>query len=346
MEFLGNKVAMLPVLREVFAAHVEPGSRIADVFCGTSSVSSDLRARGYAVDANDLLPLCATWARATLQNPERPGFAGLVAEVPAWAEDPYGRVIEHLASLEPVTGWVTRRYTPCSAQFEGVERRYLTVENGRRIDSIRAQIEQWRPLLTDAEHALLIATLIAAVVKVSNVAGTYGCYLKEWKPRALRQLALNSVQIRPGDGDKAGHRVWCSDAEHVVSETEAQLIYADPPYTKRQYAAYYHLLNTLVGKEDPNLSGSTGLPCWQEWASEWCYARRAPYALDRLIAKSSAPTFVLSYSSDGHIAHATIMDILSRYGTVSVRTVERRRYRSSRLAHRAPTVLERVYVVC
>jgi adenine-specific DNA-methyltransferase len=180
-------------------------------------------------------------------------------------------------------------------------------------------------------------------VRVGNVAGTYGCYLKDWKPRALRPLALEPVRPGPGRGD--GHRVTCQDAERAVAETDAELVYADPPYTKRQYAAYYHLLNTLVGDDDPPLTGATGLPRWQRWASDWCHARRAPAALDRLVAKSAAPVLVLSYSSDGHIPHATILDVLTTYGRVEQVELERRRYKSSRLAHKAPTVVERVYVV-
>lgn len=343
MEFLGNKTSMLPEIIEVVSAHAPSGSLVADVFSGTASVSAALRGAGYAIHSNDLLPLCEVWARARLLRRPHAPFAGLVPFLGDLGPDPYAHVLEHLASLEPVDGWFTRNYTPASAMSEGVERRYLTVENGRRVDAVRHALRSWRPVLSATEYAVLLASLVSAVVAVSNVAGTYGCFLKRWKPRALQPLKLSPVPLPLGRDD--GHRITCTDAERAVSETSAELVYADPPYTKRQYAAYYHLLNTLVGDDDPVLRGSTGLPRWQQWGSDWCYSRRAPDALDRLVGKSSVPVLVLSYSSDGHIPHDKVLDILRSYGVVKVFEFERRRYRSSRRAHSAATVLERLYVM-
>ena len=137
----------------------------------------------------------------------------------------------------------------------------------------------------------------------------------------------------------AGGQPW------VAMEWSADVIYADPPYTKRQYAAYYHLLNSIASDVEPPTTGSTGLPDWHPLASDWCYKRRAPHALERLVAKSSAPVVALSYSSDGHIPDSDIRDILGAHGEVEVYDRERRRYRSSTLEHRSDTVLERLYVM-
>ena len=40
-------------------------------------------------------------------------------------------------------------------------------------------------------------------------------------------------------------------------------VYLDPPYTKRQYAAYYHVLETLAYGDEPEVSGVTGLRPWE-----------------------------------------------------------------------------------
>ena len=343
MEFLGNKTSLLPAIREMVSQHASAGSTVADVFSGTATVSSALREDGYSVHANDLLPLCAMWASARLLVDPDPRFAGLEQLVGPLGGDPYATVRHQLSNLIPVEGWVASNYTPLSSRTQGVERRYLTVENGKAIDAARLQIQAWRNALTDSEHALLLASLVEGIVSVSNVAGTYGCYLKEWKGRALQRFSM--VDIRPGTGTSVGHIVTCVDAEQAVSETQASLIYADPPYTKRQYAAYYHLLNSVVGDGDPIIKGSTGLPRWQEWSSEWCYSRRAPDALDRLVGKSSAPVFMLSYSSDGHISHDTILTTLTAYGRVEIREMERKRFKSSMRTHSATSVIERLYVM-
>ena len=203
-------------------------------------------------------------------------------------------------------------------------------------------MRSWRPLLTDAEHALLTTCLLESVSEVSNIAGTYGCYLKKWKPTALRHLALRPYRDVASSGS---HLVCRRDAETVAAETSADVIYADPPYTKRQYAAYYHLLNSIATDEEPALTGSTGLPDWRPLASDWCYKLRAPQTLERFVAKSSSPVLALSYSSDGHITDETIRDILATHGKVDVYEFERRRYRSSTLPHKGATVAERLYVM-
>lgn len=343
MEFLGNKTSLLPTITDAIARLAPPGALVADAFTGTASVAAELRRVGYRVHANDHLPLCVEWARARLLTQREPEFRGLASELRGVPRaDRLPAVIGLLATASPHDGFMTEHYTPASLDRDGVERRYLSVENGRAADGIRRTIKEWRPRLTEPEHALLLAALVSAVTAVSNVAGTYGCFLKQWKPRALMPLRLLPPRLGHGPHD-IGHRVSMGDAEVAAAATDAEVLYADPPYTKRQYAAYYHLLNTLVIGEEPLLTGSTGLPRWQEWQSDWCYSRRAPEALDRLISKSSSPSVLLSYNADGQIPHESVMDILSSHGEVEVLELDRRRYKSSQRPHRGSHVTERLY---
>ena len=275
--------------------------------------------------------------RAALFVPAMPGFEGVLDDVACSPSSPFERVVAHLDSLDPLEGFFTRHYSPSSKGLDGVERRYFTVGNAGRIDAIRNQIDCWRAKLTEGEHALLLSTLVDATFEVSNTAGTYGCYLKAWKPKALRDLQL---QARPlTRGSTAGHRVTCADAAVIASEVEADVLYADPPYTKRQYAAYYHVLETLVRNDNPPLTGTTGLRPWHTEASDWCYRRHARSALDALVTKSSAQRLVLSYNDDGQIPHADIVTILGEHGEVRFDELQVRRYRSSGLQHRARTSL-------
>ena len=141
---------------------------------------------------------------------------------------------------------------------------YLTEHNAGKADAIRAKIEEWAPALARAERAVLLRDLVQAVSAVSNTAGTYGCYLKTWKQRALQPLTLRPEDMPLRASDCAGHEVRCEDAESVAGDLAGvDVAYLDPPYTKRQYAAYYHLLETLVTGDTPPVSGSTGLPPWQ-----------------------------------------------------------------------------------
>ena len=41
--------------------------------------------------------------------------------------------------------------------------------------------------------------------------------------------------------------------------TAADTVYLDPPYTKRQYAAYYHILETISLGDEPIVEGICGI---------------------------------------------------------------------------------------
>ena len=231
MGFLGNKTGLLPLLY-LRCGHLSPGTQLVDLFTGTGSVAAHFARKGLSVHANDQLPLAANWARARLLLTAPPNY-GALGLGNRFDSDTYEATIAHLAALPPVHGWVTQTYTPESEEVSGTARKYFTVENGMRIDAIRNEINSWRGQVDDAEWALVMATLLDAVSRVSNIAGTYGSYLKEWKPRSLQPLDLRvlNYDLSPGQG----HHVTCEDAQAVAEETEAEVAYADPPYTKRQY---------------------------------------------------------------------------------------------------------------
>jgi adenine-specific DNA-methyltransferase len=342
VDYLGHKAALLRPIVVALETAARRRLKVLDAFSGTAVVAAELRARGHRVHANDQLALCGAWARSALLSPRRPAFVGLVH--PGWrSARPYQEVLRQLNHLEPVEGFFTQHFSPASAGSDRVERRYVTVENATRIDAVRRRIADWHDHLTPGDEALLLSTLVAAVMEVSNTAGTYGCYLKHWKAKAHQPLTLRPLAL-PAD-DNTDHVVTDLDAADAAAESDADVIYADPPYTKRQYAAYYHVLETLVRGDEPRLVGSTGLRDWRSQASDWCHRRKAPAALEALISKSSAPRIVMSYNEDGQIDHEVIVETMRAHGSVTVAEVVMRRYRSSRRAHKGQDVVERIYAL-
>lgn len=354
IEYLGSKSRLLDFVVGPIAEL--PGIRtVADIFCGTAAVSQALGQQGLRVVANDHMRLCATLAEAALLSDGPPCFVGLASEVArSRAEPAYDAVLRALNALAPEDGFLFRTYSPASAAT-GTTRMYLTERNAGRADAIRAQIERWTPALTRAERAILLRDLVQAVSAVSNTAGTYGCYLKTWKQRALRPLTMRAEPGTPplpppaaarGPAGSRAHEVRCEDAEAVAGDLrQVDAAYLDPPYTKRQYAAYYHLLETLVSGDTPAVTGSTGLPGWRDRQSDFCHKRRARGALERIVGRLDVAHIFLSYSEDGHIAHEEILDVLGARGVARTWELPSQRYRSSALAHSASVVRERLYHV-
>lgn len=343
IEYLGHKQQLLPFLMPLFDS-IGGGrpTKAVDLFCGTGSVSGALREAGWAVHANDTLSLCVVMTSALLLNPAAPDFAGIPDARGDGHGTRYAQVLASLQALPPEEGYCWRTFSPASARFEDVTRQYFTAENAARVDAIRAQIQRWRPWLTAGEHALLLRSLVEAVNAVSNIAGTYGCYMKHWKRRAKKPLTLSPLSLSAGGLPAARHAVSQEDAA-AAAAVEATVAYADPPYTKRQYAAYYHVLETIIRDDRPVPAGSTGLRDWAQDASDWCYKRRAPAALEQLLGALASPHLLLSYNEDGQIPHERILDILRRHGRVTVHEHTHRRYKSSDLDHKGNQLIERVY---
>lgn len=339
VQYLGSKAGQADWIGSYIRHVLGHGAHVADLFSGTGSVSAALKSAGLTVLANDQLVWAFHAARCILLNDEPPPFANAKTHGMPLDTDRYDEVLRHLNGVEPQTGFIAREYSPAM----GGVRRYLTAENASRVDAIRSEIASIERSLTPGELSLLITDLIRAVSRVSNTAGTYGSYLKRWKRSSLAPLQLTRSSFTRG-ADGAQHQVTCSDANTIVSTLDVDAVYADPPYTKRQYAAYYHLLETIAVGDQPQVTGSTGLRPWEHLSSPYCAKRFAPDALADLVYNSPGQHFFLSYNDDGQIAHPTILGILGAHGSVRMREIESRRYKSSSSAvHRGPTVTERFY---
>lgn len=90
-------------------------------------------------------------------------------------------------------------------------------------------------------------------------------------------------------------------------EFDADIVYADPPYTRDHYSRFYHVLETLTLRDDPEISTNTahgrtvpsrGIYRTERHQSPFCIRSEAPAAFDelfRLVSARGVP-MVLSYS--------------------------------------------------
>lgn len=289
-----------------------------DAFCGTGAVAAAAADRGWDVRVNDHLPSSAALATARLLAE---------SDVPFEPLGGYGSAIERLNAVAPEQGFFWREYSPASAQ----DRMYFTESNAMRIDAIRGQISAWETggALRGAERELLLADLITAAARVANTAGTYGCFLTRWSGTSERPLWLAPRNLRE---TPVRHTTFSRDVLDVPVSPH-DLVYFDPPYTKRQYAAYYHVNETLFHGDEPELIGKTGLRPWRAKASPYCYKARALDALSSLLANTPANRILLSYSRDGHVDLDDLVAAIEPGGSVAVHEIgEIGRYRSSRAA--------------
>lgn len=299
IRYLGSKSRLSHEILEIVGQPSARG-RFVDPFSGTGSVSREAAERGWSVRANDLLPSAAALTRAQLTTSQ---------EVPFRLLGGYHTVIEALNHVRPQNGYFYKEYSPSSQS-----RLYFTVENARRIDAMRALVAQWTAarLLKPLEHQLILADIIEAVNAVANTAGTYGCFLRTYDPRALKPIEVRArtflVRSRVAS-------VTIGDAADVETSVR-DVLYLDPPYTKRQYAAYYHILETLAAGDTPAVHGVTGLRPWKDRSSAYCYKTRALDSMCTLLASSKASRILVSYSVEGHVHIDDMRRRFAQFGKV------------------------------
>ncbi|WP_258925560.1 DNA adenine methylase, partial [Pseudomonas paracarnis] len=156
----------------------------------------------------------------------------------------------------------------------------------------------------------MIADLFGALNRVANIAGTFGCFLSKWTNQSQDKIAMRCRELKSSS--------VCVEATvgdvFDVSNCAQDLVYLDPPYTKRQYASYYHILETVALGDEPEVEGVAGLRPWKDRASDFCYKTRALQTLSRLVHGLKAEKVLLSYSSEGHISMPDMKAELSKIG--------------------------------
>jgi adenine-specific DNA-methyltransferase len=319
--YIGSKARIVNAIAERIGCP-SGQSRFVDLFCGTGVVAEAAAKLGWDVHLNDHLQSSVVMAAARLTTINQAKFAKLGG---------YERAISRLNSVVGKRGFIYREYSPASFDLIGLERRYFTPDNAARIDAMRSKISTWSKsgMLTQAEENLLVADLLGAVNRVANIAGTYGCFLSKWQNQALDEIA-----VRPRDLFKGRGSVTASVQDARLAPVKStDFVYIDPPYTKRQYASYYHILETISLGDKPKVEGVAGLRPWRAKASDFCYRTRALAAFKELVALMPARRLLISYSDDGHIGITSLIDAMRSFGRVNPMQIkEIARYRPNLVA--------------
>lgn len=300
--YIGSKSRLVDQIK-AYIGHPKHDAFFVDAFCGTGVVAEAAANQGWNVRINDSLYSAVISAGARLISTEQATFKRLGG---------YAKAIATLNAVKPEHGFIWREYSPASIDTCGLERRYFTQENAARIDAMRMLIREWveAGTIDEVEERLLIADLFGALNRVANIAGTFGCFLSKWTNQShdkismrCRELKASSVRVEAMVGDVFD-----------VSNDVDDLVYLDPPYTKRQYASYYHILETVALGDEPEVEGVAGLRPWKVLASDFCYKTRALKTLSRLVQGLTAQKVLLSYSSEGHICMQDMKAELSKIG--------------------------------
>jgi adenine-specific DNA-methyltransferase len=308
IKYIGSKRRLLPEILEAIGDVAPPPSKtgcaaaptVLDLFSGTARVGHALKRAGYRVIANDHNTYAYTLARCYVQaDRDR-----LLADATA--------LIGELSTVPPAPGYFTETFCRRS--------RFLHPKNGARVDAIRNAIAA---MCLDGDlEAVALTSLMEAADRVDSTTGLQMAYLKDWAPRALHDLELRVPDLLPGRGTAAQ-----LDALEAARTFEADVAYLDPPYNQHSYLGNYHVWETLVRWDEPEVYGVAckRVDC-RDYASDFNSRPRAAAALAELVRTVRAKHLVVSASDEGHVSRDELESMLARRGDVRVIEVDAKRY--------------------
>lgn len=220
--YLGSKTKLLDFIDNILMNEgIEPES-FADIFAGTGSVANHFHNRSKII-VNDILDS---------NNHIYHAFFGK-DEI---RENILKDYLIKYNSID-VDGYDENYF---SKNFANT---YFDTKNSKKIGIIRDDIEKLfeDKIITSREKSYLLTSLIYALDRIANTVGHYDAFRKIDIPD--KKLFLLPLDVNYSQYDA---EIYKTDANELVKNIQADVVYIDPPYNSRQYSDAYHLLENIA----------------------------------------------------------------------------------------------------
>lgn len=301
---------------------------IIDLFSGSGVVSRLFKSKGYEVISNDQENYARIISECYLSNDEEFNL------------ETWNKIKEKIDAYPQVTdGVISTLYAPKDTNhIEKGERVFYTRENAIRIDTYRAAIdavcpEEYKkfflaPLLSEASIHTNTSGVFKGFYKDRNTGiGKFGGTAGNALERIKGEITLNPPIL---SGKNTPYTVYQSDANELSSKVFADVAYLDPPYNQHPYGSNYFMLNVILKNEIPqNISAVSGI------VSDWNrsnYNKKAKIhdSLEEVIKNLNVKYILLSYNSEGFLTYDEIIQMMEKYGEVSVFSTQYNTFRGCR----------------
>lgn len=213
---------------------------------------------------------------------------------------------------------------------------YFGLAQALQADSVRWAIDEMRKReeISESSHRFAVLAFCRSISNASNSTGHFAQYLtpNEKNLNRIRQKREVSVpaafeealrQLRPVGTQRwrATNHVFNDDAVALTSkwpliDETPKVVYADPPYTDDQYSRYYHVLETAILYDYPQISGK-GRYRSGRFSSDFSLASKVKFAFEELVRNAAdlGSALVISYPGKGLLPDSVevIPDLLSKH---------------------------------
>ena len=267
--YTGSKLKLADWILELINEHCV-GNSFFEIFAGTSVISSKIIPKMESVILNDTLEANNIIYKAFYGS----GEYNLIKLLDIKNK------FENL-ELQDKREWFSQNY----------KNTYFSETDCRKIENIRNFIENKKKLLTLKEYAVLLASLIYSMDRCANTVGHFDAYRQTDYVADKFEFDL----IKPFEFTEKDVFIYSEDANIIAEKVSADIIYVDPPYNSRQYCQFYHIYETIIRWDKPELFG-TALKPQGRHLSDYCRTK-APVVFSDLISKLQCKYIVVSYNN-------------------------------------------------
>ncbi len=286
IKYLGSKRTLVPTIVDAINC-IDGTASVIDLFSGTSRVGHALKRAGYKVLSNDHNEYAATLARCYVESDD-----DLVRD----AE----RLVREFNALNGSPGYFTDTFC--------IRSRFFQPKNGERVDAIREAIEA-KGLPSDL-RAVMLVSLMEAADRVDSTTGVQMAYLKSWAARANNDLHLRVPDLLPRAPHGKGE-AHCLEAFAAAQTLTADVAYIDPPYNQHSYLGNYHVWESLIRWDKPEVYGIAckRIDC-RERPSIFNSRPRFREAMKTVLHSVRAQTLVVSFNNEGYLSRDEMETLL------------------------------------
>lgn len=314
IKYIGSKRTLVPTIVQVVGALGPRNRTVIDLFSGTSRVGHALKRSGHCVRSNDHNAYAHALATCYVQSDRE--------DVASQAQT----LIDEFNRLPGRPGYFTETFC--------VRSRFFKEKNGARVDAIREAIAH--KSLAPEVRAVVLVSLMEAADRVDSTTGLQMAYLKQWAPRAENDLSLRLPSLLPRARNGKG-AAYCLEGAEAAGLLEGDVAYIDPPYNQHSYRGNYHIWESLVAWDKPEVYG---VACKRvdvrERASPFNSKRQCVSAMRDVIRRVRARHLVVSFNDEGFIDRDSMEALLAARGYVVTLEQDYKRYVGAQIGIHSP----------
>lgn len=335
IKYMGSKTKILPFVIQGIES-VYQGGAICDLFAGSCSLSGALGSQ-LPIISNDIQYYSSVIAKAYLTdwNHQDVLLEDILLKAKEYHQKHYQTlVLDYLyasdMTLEDFNNVETRSQQLINFQFNNdwhlftkyYSGTWWSVEQCTWIDSLRMAIEDYR---NSSVYNTLLSCLMYAAAYNSQGTGHYAQYrdaktesamtdIKIYRSKSILEYFVRKVEDVFGklrtEPNHLNHKIIVEDYISCLNNLEERMtVYADPPYCFVHYSRFYHILETMVLYDYPEIQTKNGMYVKGRYRvdrhqSPFCIRTQVQKAFDDMfsVVKRKNNSLVLSYSDTGMIS--------------------------------------------